>query len=212
MRYWRNLLIALLLVAVSCCYGLWAEERRQVRTLQVCARNLVSVEWALHMFGHDNGFYPVSLGLLIPRYLTAIPTCPSVGKDTYSHGYKSNGREVFYTVECRGGQHAVLNLEEGSPRCSHDIGLHWGVAVLDNRRESLQRALEKGFLGSTMDQVEKAVREYGLEVVERHGEEALQCREIASPLSDFAPQLLPWFSFVGARCTEVDVHYTLRPR
>jgi hypothetical protein len=84
----------------------------------MCRRNEMRIGTALEMYSTEfQGRYPPRLALLLPKYLTDIPTCPAGGRDTYSDGYRcasvnSDGRGHgygcdAYTVVCLGGNHPI---------------------------------------------------------------------------------------------------------
>lgn len=53
----------------------------------------MNVAMTLDMYATDNhGLYPDALAQVTPKYLKTIPTCPSVGRDTYSAGYSGRTR------------------------------------------------------------------------------------------------------------------------
>ena len=88
-------------------------------SLLKCANNLrsfekgrknVSICEALELYAIDHkGKYPKRLADLMPKYLRAIPTCPTATKDTYSAGYHSNGRQ--YTISCSGTHHSTTSRD-----------------------------------------------------------------------------------------------------
>jgi len=72
-----------------------------------CISNLRSIGTALAMYSTDNvGRFPTSLTRLTPNFLKSIPTCPSVGNNTYSGGYTSASNPDAYTVVCSGNNHS----------------------------------------------------------------------------------------------------------
>jgi len=89
-----------------------------------CKRNLKNIGTASEMYATDNGgLYPSRLALLTPNYLKVIPTCSSVGSDTYSAGYRSSSKPDAYTVVCAGLNHASIHDSENYPQYTSTQGL-----------------------------------------------------------------------------------------
>ena len=107
--------------------------------LTACKSNLRNVGTALEMYSTDNcGRFPTSLGAVTPNYLKRVPTCPSVGVDTYTKGYsqfhqdpprgvrqqEERGSSVdAYTVLCAGANHSGVNQGVNFPQYTSLQGL-----------------------------------------------------------------------------------------
>lgn len=84
----------------------WTEQRTRKSNLAQCKSNVRNIGTALEMYSTDNsGRYPLSLDLLVPSYLKSLPTCPTVGHETYRSGYQSVSIPDNYTVSCQSGHH-----------------------------------------------------------------------------------------------------------
>ena len=89
-----------------------------------CQSNLRNIAVALKIYGTDHDeVYPDALSSLTPDHLKLIPTCPSVGVDTYSPGYTLNDSKTVYTVFCKGLNHSALGYGENEPYYDLNIGL-----------------------------------------------------------------------------------------
>jgi hypothetical protein len=77
------------------------------------------------MYATDNaGLYATSLTALAPNYLMyTVPTCPSVGRDTYSASYKVSARPDRFTVWCGGRNHIQAGEPANYPQYNSDQGL-----------------------------------------------------------------------------------------
>lgn len=92
----------LLGAAILPCYSQYYHD-----SVEQCESNLSTICRALDDYARDNrGEYPPSLSYLVPRYIAAIPNCPSIGIDTYSCGYMPGKNE--YVVCCFGKNHKLL--------------------------------------------------------------------------------------------------------
>ncbi len=90
---------------------------------RVCKSNLHNLWMAANMWAEEHqGRYPARLHQLIPRYLRAIPTCPSAGRDTYSAGYQSNASPPRYTLVCQGHNHGEVGLLPDYPSLGSQSG------------------------------------------------------------------------------------------
>lgn len=79
----------------------------------LCEQNLVNIKNCLEAYKKENNSrYPPSLSFLVPRYLQSIPSCPSIGNDTYSCGYRYNEERTEYTICCFGKNHKSLSENE----------------------------------------------------------------------------------------------------
>lgn len=124
-RDWENLYTALLCIAIVAVLGAiilpnFIRARAQGRTTS-CKSNLKNIATALAMYRDDAGSYPSALNQLSPRYLKGIPTCPSVGRDTYSRAYE--GSAAAYTVVCEGRNHEGVGLAANFPQYTSVQGL-----------------------------------------------------------------------------------------
>ena len=90
-----------------------------------CQSNLRYIGKACEMDATDNGgHYPPRLGLLTPNYLRTMPTCSSVGKDTYSGSYLSASKPAdAYTLFCEGNNHKLYNEPPNYPQYNSTQGL-----------------------------------------------------------------------------------------
>lgn len=81
-----------------------------------CMTNIRNMATAIQIYSNDSdGLYPSSLDLLVPKYVAAIPTCPSAQTDTYTSGYIIQDDNQNFTLKCDGTNHAVLGYGEGIP-------------------------------------------------------------------------------------------------
>ncbi|MBM3463764.1 MAG: prepilin-type N-terminal cleavage/methylation domain-containing protein [Armatimonadetes bacterium] len=91
-----------------------------------CKSNLKNIGTALEMYSTDSsGRFPSQLTSLTTggNYLKSIPTCPSVGSDTYTGGFASHSNPDAYTVVCNGTNHAGVGLAAGYPQYTSIQGL-----------------------------------------------------------------------------------------
>lgn len=89
-----------------------------------CKSNLKNIGTALEMYSTDNaGRFPTGLTKLTPNYLKVIPTCPSIGSDTYTTGFSSTSNPDAYTVVCSGTQHTGVGLAANYPQYTSTQGL-----------------------------------------------------------------------------------------
>lgn len=92
--------------------------------LKTCEDNLGKIGEALEGHSKDNnGKYPETLGLLIPRYIAEIPSCPVSGTDTYSISYQVSDERDSYTFYCSGHNHQNLHIPANYPQYSSKDGL-----------------------------------------------------------------------------------------
>lgn len=92
-----------------------------------CMSNQKNLGTALEMYSTDNeGHYPVSLTKLTPEYLRIIPTCPSVGHETYVDSYQSSQNPDAYSFYCKGHNHAAVGIPENYPSYNSTEGLNSG--------------------------------------------------------------------------------------
>ncbi len=99
---------------------------------RACQANLGRIATGMEMYATDHsGQYPKTLSELVPRYLPAIPSCPSTHNDTYTTGFQvgpeaptnlQGGKEFFY-IACSGKHHVSEGLEENLPAFSCTAGL-----------------------------------------------------------------------------------------
>jgi len=103
-RSWRWGTVALA-VAVLAVLATWplSQERQDVAQLVACRHNLLDLQQALDVAARKKA--PASLSELVPLYLSAVPTCPSAGADTYSPSYQHAA--AAFTVWCSGSHHRV---------------------------------------------------------------------------------------------------------
>jgi len=81
--------------------------RRMAGNGTSCGYNLHNLKSGIEMYANDNGgSYPPYLSYITPNHLNTIPTCPSVGIDTYSCGYTQGNGE--FSVCCVGRNHPEL--------------------------------------------------------------------------------------------------------
>lgn len=93
-----------------------------------CKENLEVLAGALERFRAEHGGqYPENLGLLIPRYLEELPTCPPprlnvdlLPEETRSYAYQTTG--TAYTVACVGDDHGGRTLP-GFPQYRSGVGV-----------------------------------------------------------------------------------------
>ena len=92
--------------------------------LTACKSNLKNLGTALEMYSTDNGgrFCTGTTGLT-PNYLKIIPTCPSVGSNTYTTGFAAASNPDAYTVVCAGTNHAGVSQGAAYPQYTSTQGL-----------------------------------------------------------------------------------------
>jgi len=89
-----------------------------------CVSNLRNISTALQMYAHDNaGHYAGALATITPGFIKTIPTCPSVGFNTYTGGYSSASVPDAYTVVCSGSNHGALGKLTAFPQYNATQGL-----------------------------------------------------------------------------------------
>jgi len=117
----------IILVTVACAvlFGLVPVIKAHLdgpKHFTACRLNLMRIGTALEMYCVDNcNRYPTTLNQLVPRYLSAIPTCPAADADTYSSGFSSAGFASAsvsdcYTVVCRGYHHYHVGEARNFPQ------------------------------------------------------------------------------------------------
>jgi prepilin-type N-terminal cleavage/methylation domain-containing protein len=90
--------------------------------LTACRSNLKNIGTALEMYSTDNaGRYPSAKANLTPDYLKTIPTCPSVGNDSYA--YTSATSPDAYTVYCSGTNHSGASIAANFPQYNSAQGM-----------------------------------------------------------------------------------------
>jgi type II secretion system protein G len=100
--------------------------RARSRTqLTSCQAGMKTLGTALEMYAADNsGHYPDSVAdINASRHLVTIPTCPSIGADTYSGGYAATRNPDRYTVVCAGANHTGMEVPENFPQYNNTQGL-----------------------------------------------------------------------------------------
>ncbi len=92
-----------------------------------CKSNLRNIATALEMYSTDSaGRFPTTLTNLTPNYLKNIPTCPSLGSNTYTAGFTSVSVPDAYTVVCSGSNHGGVGLSSNFPQYNSTSGLQAG--------------------------------------------------------------------------------------
>lgn len=90
-----------------------------------CLSNLREMGKAVEAYAaeHD-GYYPKDLSGIVPKYIEAIPTCPTAMKNTYSDSYRVSQDRRKYTFYCRGTHHRfTLDVPENYPQYDSERGL-----------------------------------------------------------------------------------------
>jgi hypothetical protein len=84
--------------------------------LTACKSNCKNIATALEMYADDNhGHYPRNLEqLTVGNYLKLIPTCPAVGRMTYTN-YHVSQKPDSYRFACVGDNHARSYAHFGKP-------------------------------------------------------------------------------------------------
>lgn len=92
-----------------------------------CTSSLKTVGTALEMYAYDNEHaFPDALEQLVPTYLKTLPTCPTVGRQTYVEAYTvahGGTAEEAYTVVCFGNNHAEIRYPPNFPQYTSRLGL-----------------------------------------------------------------------------------------
>ncbi len=97
---------------------------KHLSDLETCKKNITSMAEALHLYAADNqGHYPDDPKKLIPIYLSAIPTCPGRGRDTYSSSYQVSRDHYKFTIFCQGQNHISVGVSPDDPAFSSETGL-----------------------------------------------------------------------------------------
>lgn len=100
--------------------------------LTMCKSNLKNLGTALEIYSTDHaGRYPISLNEVIPKYLKALPICPTAGYSTYraTFGLKApfntGDYQDYYYLECTGAHHheAGYGVEPNFPAYNAIDGL-----------------------------------------------------------------------------------------
>jgi len=92
---------------------------RYDHSLYRCKDNLSTLWAALEKYANDHGDrYPKLLSELAPTYVGRLPSCPSVGANTYSCGYVT--RAKGYSLCCFGANHH--GLPANSPSIDSQTG------------------------------------------------------------------------------------------
>lgn len=107
-----------------------AIRQEEVSKARLCRHNVLTIARALDAYSRDHGGpYPDRLSDLVPRYLPAVPVCPSTGTDTYSAGYqwdqytKLDQHSGFYLVCCKGRNHRGARWKEDKPAYQSETGV-----------------------------------------------------------------------------------------
>jgi hypothetical protein len=154
-RVWLLGRLALLLLvltaawAVASAPGCYLRERCQ-GPVTACKSNLKNIGTALEMYSTDNGGrFPPALSALAPNYLTQIPSCPTIGRETYSISYERHADPDAYTVYCAGFNHGGSGLGPDLPAYTSTQGLLDRWPEPHKRRVAFlaQPRLEEGFSG-----------------------------------------------------------------
>ncbi len=105
-------------------HGFWCIHHHGGGGITACKSNLKNIGTALEMYSTDSaGRLPRHLSQLTPNYLKNIPTCPSLGANTYSSGFVSASGPDAYTVVCSGSNHAGVGLSPNFPQYNSTQGL-----------------------------------------------------------------------------------------
>ena len=92
-----------------------------------CRRNLTALAVAieLHRADEANAYrLPRTLGDLLGKDgLSAIPTCPAAGCDTYTAGYKPDFANETFSLSCCGQAHRSAGLLADNPRYEQRYGI-----------------------------------------------------------------------------------------
>lgn len=88
-----------------------------------CKSNLKNLATGLEGFREKARRYPDRLDALVPGHLSAIPTCPTSGKDTYRGGYLISGDATQFTLMCRGDNHSRVGRPPDFPQYDSHGGL-----------------------------------------------------------------------------------------
>ena len=92
--------------------------------LTACKSNLKNIGTALEMYSTDNGGrFPTTATGLTPNYLKTIPTCPSIGSNTYNGGFSAASNPDAYTVVCSGTNHSGVGQGAAYPQYTSTQGL-----------------------------------------------------------------------------------------
>lgn len=92
--------------------------------LTQCQGNERLIGTALELYRDGNqGHYPQSLSMLCPKYLSAVPTCSAVEKDTYSTSYSASGDGTQYNFYCAGSYHRIARVATNCPQYGSSTGI-----------------------------------------------------------------------------------------
>lgn len=94
----------------------------------MCKKNLKILATKLEMNAttDNDGRYPASLNILVPKYLEKIPACPAAGYDTYSVSYQHQTSPDLFTIYCSGNHHSIVGIQPNKPSYSASGGLDEG--------------------------------------------------------------------------------------
>ncbi len=100
------------------------ESARAAGHLAACKVNLQTMATALKAWGADHdGHFPDNLALLVPTYLTQVPSCTArSGYDTYGAGYKQRQAPDHFVLQCT-VNHTAAGVGHGIPAYDSDFGL-----------------------------------------------------------------------------------------
>lgn len=104
--------------------------REETAKAEACRDNVLKLAQATEIYAQEHeGIFPDKLSELVPKYLPAIPHCPSAAVDTYSEGF-INERFISYDphsqyiiVRCLGHHHRGARWDENQPAYQTDVGV-----------------------------------------------------------------------------------------
>lgn len=80
-------------------------------TLRTCESNIHLLKEAIEAYKADHGELPKNRRQLVPDYLPSLPTCPTLGLDTYRvafgrrAGYGDPEDKEYYLIRCTAMEH-----------------------------------------------------------------------------------------------------------
>jgi prepilin-type N-terminal cleavage/methylation domain-containing protein len=118
--------ISIIVILIALFAGRNFTRARARAQFTACCGNLKSIATACQSYSVENdGHYPPSLGVVTPKYLRAMPTCPSAGFATYDTGtnYSRSTNPDAYTISCGPSFHKALGKSATCPQYTAARGL-----------------------------------------------------------------------------------------
>lgn len=126
-----ELLIVITIIAILISLILPNYMKARAQSLMAsCKGNLQKMAQSVEMYSMDSaGVYPNTLDEIMPRYLRAMPTCPSSHLEpsyTYNTSATLKGTSGFTIWCCGPFAHIAVNLQTSNPYYESNFGLQPG--------------------------------------------------------------------------------------